>query len=273
MKPIAIAGRSSMPAAGAWDTLFAGEGVMISEQIAYRMDLGKWATTLPMGSKRLERSLASTLTTAIPKGQATVSACAGWKLSFPEAEDVGMGLRLGSRRQPTLLMSDLQAAFDLPADALIDQRSLKGLWPRRFLSRPSPSRRRSIVLTLAVAGVAVFTSLLTLADRRLLQLAPLWSIGLTRRDLALAELAKTVGLALLTVLLAVPLGLLLAYLLVTTINVQAFGWRLPLHLYPDQWIRLGFISLLIALLAAALPVLRLYRMPPARLLKVFADAR
>ena len=253
---------------GAWDTLFAGEGVMISEQIAYRLDLGI-GESLPMGSGRLN-IVGIYADYGNPKGQATISL--RWlETTFPGAEDVGMGLRLDPTAADSLL-SDLQAAFDLPADALIDQRSLKGLATEVFEQTFAVTTALN-VLTLAVAGVAVFTSLLTLADRRLLQLAPLWSVGLTRRDLALAELAKTVGLALLTVLLAVPLGLLLAYLLVTTINVQAFGWRLPLHLYPDQWIRLGFISLLIASLAAALPVLRLYRMPPAHLVKVFADAR
>jgi len=38
--------------------------------------------------------------------------------------------------------------------------------------------------TLAVAGVALLTSLLTLANSRLPQLAPLWALGVTRRRLA-----------------------------------------------------------------------------------------
>ena len=252
----------------AWDMVFAGEGVMISEQIAYRLDLNV-SDHLSMGLERL-KIVGIYADYGNPKGQATLSL--SWlETAFPDAEDVGIGLRLDPAATGPLIV-DLQAAFDLPPDALIDQRSLKALATEVFEQTFAVTTALN-VLTLAVAGVAVFTSLLTLADRRLLQLAPLWSVGLTRRDLALAEMAKTVGLSLLTVVLAVPLGLLLAYLLVTTINVQAFGWRLPLHLYPGQWISLGLISLLIASVAVAIPVLRLYRMPPARLLKVFADAR
>ena len=57
------------------------------------------------------------------------------------------------------------------------------------------------------------------------------------------------------------------------VQVQAFGWRLPLHLFPSQWISLLLLALVTAALAAAIPVLQLRRMAPARLVKVFADAR
>ena len=40
------------------------------------------------------------------------------------------------------------------------------------------------VLTLGVAGLAMFASLMTLSGMRLPQLAPVWAMGLTRRHLA-----------------------------------------------------------------------------------------
>ena len=61
--------------------------------------------------------------------------------------------------------------------------------------------------TLGIAGIALFTSLLTLSQSRLPQLAPLWALGLTRRKLAFLELGKTMAMALITALLALPLGL------------------------------------------------------------------
>ena len=44
--------------------------------------------------------------------------------------------------------------------------------------------------TLGVAGIALLTSLLTLSNSRLPQLAPLWAIGITRRRLAAIELTE-----------------------------------------------------------------------------------
>jgi putative ABC transport system permease protein len=57
------------------------------------------------------------------------------------------------------------------------------------------------------------------------------------------------------------------------VNVQAFGWRLPLHLFPLQWLQLLGLAVLIALLASILPMIRLMRTSPAQLAKTFANER
>ena len=84
---------------------------------------------------------------------------------------------------------------------------------------------------------------------------------------------KILVLAAVTAVLAVPLGLVLAWCLVAIVNVEAFGWRLPLHIFPGQWALIFALALLTAFLAALVPVVRLARTRPARLLKVFADER
>jgi putative ABC transport system permease protein len=127
--------------------------------------------------------------------------------------------------------------------------------------------------TLGVAGIALFTSLLTLGEARLPQLAPLWAIGLTRRQIAGLELAKTVSLAMLTALLALPLGMVVAWCLIEVVNVKAFGWRLPLEVFPRQLAQLVVVAILAAFLATLLPAIKLARTKPVTLLKIFADER
>ena len=127
--------------------------------------------------------------------------------------------------------------------------------------------------TLGVAGIALLTSLLTLGNSRLPQLAPLWAIGITRRHLAAIELTRTLAVALITALFALPLGLLVAWCLIAIVNVKAFGWRLPFDIFPLQLLELIGVAMLAALIAALLPVARLARMQPATLVKVFADER
>jgi putative ABC transport system permease protein len=124
-----------------------------------------------------------------------------------------------------------------------------------------------------VAGFALLTSLLTLANLRLPQLAPVWALGLTRARLARFELIRSLILAALTFVLALPVGLILAWVLLAIVNVEAFGWRLPMTLFPVDWLRLFALAMLAAALAAALPALRLARISPTTLLKVFAHER
>ena len=86
----------------------------------------------------------------------------------------------------------------------------------------------------------------------------------------LLNLGQTWLLAVLTLLLALPLGLLLAWCLDAVINVQAFGWRLPLQVFPWQLAQLLGLALLATLLASAWPLWQLYRSRPADLLRTFA---
>jgi len=72
---------------------------------------------------------------------------------------------------------------------------------------------------------------------------------------------------------AIPLGLALAWILLAIVNVEAFGWKLPMHLFPGDYARLGVYAIIAATLAAAWPAWRLMRTPPSALLKVFAHER
>ena len=129
------------------------------------------------------------------------------------------------------------------------------------------------VLTLAVAGFAILMSLLTLATMRLPQLAPVWAQGLTRARLGQIEIIRAVLLALLTAVLALPLGLALAWTLLAVVNVEAFGWRLPMFLFPLDYVRLAGFAVVAAVLAALWPARKLARTRPADLLKVFSNER
>jgi putative ABC transport system permease protein len=124
-----------------------------------------------------------------------------------------------------------------------------------------------------VAGFAMLMSLLTLADLRVPQLAPVWALGITRRKIGQLELLRAIVFAVLVCIFALPVGLGLAWVLLAVINVEAFGWRLPMFLFPGDYVRLFLLSLLAAAAAATWPSMRLMRLPPARLLKVFANER
>jgi putative ABC transport system permease protein len=170
------------------------------------------------------------------------------------------------------LMSALREKFGLDDRNLVDQATLKAESTRIF-NRTFAITAALNAFTLGVAGIALLTSLLTLGNSRLPQLAPLWAIGMTRRRLASIELLKTMSVAFITALLALPLGLLVAWCLIAVVNVKAFGWRLPFHVFPLQLLELLGVAMAASAVAAAIPVIKLARMQPANLIKVFADER
>jgi putative ABC transport system permease protein len=190
---------------------------------------------------------------------------------FPGAPQTRLNLQLNHKDVPALIAA-LSDKFGLDGRNLIDQATLKEESTRIF-DRTFAVTAALNAFTLGVAGVALLTSLLTLANSRLPQLAPLWAIGMTRRQLAAVELTKTLSVALITALFALPLGLLVAWCLIAIVNVKAFGWRLPFQVFPLQLAKLLGVAMAASLLATLLPVVRLARMQPANLVKIFANER
>ncbi|MEM9736656.1 MAG: FtsX-like permease family protein, partial [Pseudomonadota bacterium] len=250
------------------DSLFAGHGAMVSEQAATRLGLGL-GTSIDLGQGRLE-VVGIYADYGNPKGQVMLSR-ERLTADFPTARRAGTGLRLAPEEVGPVL-TRLTETFQIPPENVIDQTALKSL-ARGTFERTFAITAALNVLTMMIASVALFTSLLTLVERRIAALAPVWAVGIARRRLAVIEMGKTLLLAGLTAVMAIPVGLVLAWLLVSVINVKAFGWRLPLVPFPDQWLTLGVLSIAMAAVAAFLPMLSLARTAPTRLLKVFSHAR
>ena len=252
-----------------WDKIAKGDGVLINEQLSRRenLNLGD-EIKLPGGWQSHVAGVYSDY--GNPAGQVIV----GIHELSAHYKDVTK-LRYGIRVHPekaAALAEDLRKRFDLPATNIINQADLKkfslGVFERTFTVTTALN-----VLTLGVAAIAMFASLMTLAEMRLPQLAPVWAMGLTRRQLATLEFWRSVMLAGFTMVVALPLGLALAWILLSVVNVEAFGWRLPMYVFPKEWAWLGLLGLIAAALAAAFPVRRLARSSPADLLKVFANER
>ena len=258
--------------ANAWGRLRAGDAGFVSEQLARRLKLGvgdSIEVPAPGGTWKLE-VVGIYADYGNPKGQIAVNIAALTR-RFPEIALTRLGLRVAPAAVPALI-SSLRDKFGLDGRNLVDQATLKAESTRIF-NRTFAVTAALNTFTLGVAGIALLTSLLTLGNSRLPQLAPLWAIGITRRRLAAIELLKTMSVALITTLLALPLGLLVAWCLIAVVNVKAFGWRLPFHVFPLQLLELVGVAMAASLLAALIPVIKLARMQPASLVKIFADER
>lgn len=123
------------------------------------------------------------------------------------------------------------------------------------------------LLTLLVAFVGILTALMALQLERARELAVLRATGLTPRQLWLLVSGETGVMGLLAGVLALPLGLVLAGVLIHVINRRAFGWGMPMEADPLQLVAaLGF-AVLAALLAGFYPAWRMARTSPALALR------
>ncbi|KZN58620.1 hypothetical protein N473_04105 [Pseudoalteromonas luteoviolacea CPMOR-1] len=110
-----------------------------------------------------------------------------------------------------------------------------------------------------IALFGVWVSFLTLGRQQLQQMATLQTLGVTRAQLLAAKLAQTLIILLVTIALAIPLGILLGWVLLTYVMPLAFGWSMAMVL--DWWGILAFclVVLVLALVVGTLPMLRLLK--------------
>ena len=251
-----------------WDRVARGEVVLINEQLGRRagltlgdmLDLPSGA--LPVGGIYSDYGN--------PRAQALLT-LSRFDAAYPDVPRLRFGLRMDPA-QAVDLVRDVSTGYGLPQGSVVLQADIKA-YSLDVFERTFAVTGALNVLTLGVATVALFASLLTLADLRLPQLAPVWALGLTRRHLSVLEMLRILALAAVTLAVAIPLGLALAWLLLARVNVAAFGWQLPMQVFPGDWVRLAMAAMPAAGLAAAVPVWRLMRLPPAALLRVFAHER
>lgn len=118
-------------------------------------------------------------------------------------------------------------------------------------------------LSLIVAFIGVFSALMALQLERRKEYAVLRALGLTRTQISQLIVLESLILGLVAALLAIPVGLAMAWILTAAIQLRAFGWSMPLSLVSDPYLIALVTGIAAALLASVLPAQRAARENPA----------
>ena len=122
-------------------------------------------------------------------------------------------------------------------------------------------------LSAAIAFVGVFSALMALQFERTRQLGILRAIGITSRQLTVLIISETGLMGLVAGLLAIPVGFIVAYVLIFVVYQRSFGWTMAFYsdsgvLY--QGVALAFVA---ALLAGVFPAMKMAQTKPAEALR------
>jgi putative ABC transport system permease protein len=123
------------------------------------------------------------------------------------------------------------------------------------------------LLTVAVAFIGVLSALMAFQLERVREVGVLRALGLTPRQVWAVATAQTGVMGLLAGLLAVPVGLVLAFVLIFVINRRSFGWTMPMEVDPVILVQGVTLALAAALLAGLYPARRMAMGEPAEALR------
>lgn len=123
------------------------------------------------------------------------------------------------------------------------------------------------LLAVLVAFVGVLSALMALQLERAQELAVLRANGMTPRQVWRYVSLQTCLMGLISGLLAIPLGLTLAYVLVYVINQRSFGWTLQFEIPASILVQAIILGVAAALLAGLYPSWKMSKANPARALR------
>ncbi|WP_435104177.1 FtsX-like permease family protein [Arhodomonas sp. AD133] len=247
---------------GAWRAFASARAVLVSEPFAARRGLGvgeRLSLTTPEGPVNLRvagiyRDYANVRGTVLMR-------LALYRRLWRDTRLTGLGVHLAEGADAATLARRIQAHW--PARVgVTDNRTVF----RRSLAVFDQTFRITGVLRLlaaVVAFVGVLGALMALQLERRREIAVLRALGLTRAGVAVQVFGQSGFLGAAAGVWAMPLGIGLAWLLVTVINRRAFGWTLEFALQPAALAQGVTLAVSAALLAAAWPAWALARREPA----------
>ncbi len=122
-------------------------------------------------------------------------------------------------------------------------------------------------LAAVVAFIGILSALMALQMDQKRTFGTMRALGLTGGQLWRLTLLETGLMGLAAGLFALPIGLLLAKMLIDVINVRAFGWTFAYIVPAGSLLQAVFIAMTAALLAGAYPAWRVARLAPAEAIR------
>lgn len=241
-----------------WQRFYQEEVVAISEPTAVKLGLS-------IGSDlKLDALKGETLTVGAifhdygaPNGEVLLAPKLWQERGFTDLP-ISLGIKISGDKKS--MYDQLQQQLALNPSQLYDQAHVKSVALDIFSQTFAITRTLNGV-TLMVAVIGLFSACFMLLDARKAAIARLYALGVSRRKLMAMVVGQIVALVSFTLVVAIPLGAMVGYILTDVVTLRAFGWSLNYLWSWSDALSISVITILVAVMATLLPLWRLVSKP------------
>ncbi len=249
-----------------WYYLHHSKGIMISESMSLKLNLrpgDKIDLSEPLG---LDWQIVGVYYDyGNPYNQILMSH-QNWLQAFGGSGDVSLAVVLHDGVKGDAVTSRLNSVFHLDSERIIDNSNIHQqamrVFDRTFIIADTLG---NITLFIAVCGI--FFATLAGETSRQRHIALLRCLGVSGKELVVLGALQLFVFGLISMLIAMPLGLALAKLVVEIVIKQSFGWTMELQVMPWAYVQTALFSMLALIIAGAFPIIRLVRKTPMKSLR------
>ena len=256
------------PAEQVWARWENDDSVLVSEPYAYRNEVRAGdVITLRTRSGPREFLIAARYKSYDVNASAVLMSRANYDRYFEDDGIDTLGLYLADDANPEHVIARIRSISDgrqrlrVDSNARIRELSLE-IFDRTFIITDV-----LYWLALGVALVGILGAMLALQLERGREFATLRALGMTRGQVGCLVTAQTGFMGLLSGFAAIPLGVMMAWVLIKVINRRAFGWQIDMVVAPGILASALFFAVLAAMLAGLYPAWRASRGLPAHAMR------
>ncbi|WP_260258310.1 ABC transporter permease [Vibrio intestinalis] len=189
-----------------------------------------------------------------------------WLYAYAGNGNVALGAVLNDGVPSVGLKRRMESVFRLSSDRIYDNSSIHKQAMRVF------DRTFSIAdtlgnITLVIAIFGIFFSTVAGEVSRQRHVSLLRCFGLSGRELIVMGSLQLFVFGAISIIVAMPLGLMLAHLVVDIIIKQSFGWTLQIQFIPQEYLHTVALAMMSLMVAGAIPVIRMVRNTPMKSLR------
>jgi putative ABC transport system permease protein len=266
MAPGSYAGIELLDArpAAVWPAFDAGTGVLVSEPHGYRHGIGGGdAVSLRTAAGDVSFEILATYQSYDINASAVLMSRAAYDRYFDDPGIDSVGLYLGDGVAAEDVIARLESLSSGRQDLLINSNTRIRELTLEIFDRTFVITDVLYWLALGVALVGILGAMLALQLERARELAILRAVGMTPALLGGMIVLQTATIGLLAGIAAIPLGIVMAFVLIEVINRRAFGWQIDMALAPGILVTATLFAVLAALIAGLYPAWRAARSVPA----------
>lgn len=242
------------------ERMVAGDGVLVSETLAYRRELAAGdELRLPTSAGTETFAVLGTYRAYNTDGGGITMPLSLYQAHWDDRSLDGLGIYVDDEFDRNAAREEILAVLEGRPDVRL--RSTQAIRTRSLEIFDQTFRITEVLRILAglVAFLGLLSALLAIELDRGKEISVLRALGFTPRQIGTLSLTQTVVLGAAAGLLAIPLGIVMAGLLVEVINLRSFGWGMDLVIRPAP-LALGVaLAMTAALLAGIYPAWRMSR--------------
>jgi putative ABC transport system permease protein len=242
-----------------WEGLEAGEGVIVSEALLLKENISTPPTEITIETPVGWRSfpvLAVFYDYSNDRGTVLLDNDIYINLwNDDNIASIGLFLKPGEKIED--VVTAIKQRFQGKQDLLVQSNQTLRQGSLEIFDRTFAITDALRLLAVVVAFIGVLSALMSLQLERSRETGILRANGMTPQQLWFMTFIETGLMGATSGILAMPLGYVLAWILIYVINVRSFGWTLQMQLQPGYFLQAFGVAVVAALLAGVYPAWRL----------------